>query len=90
MCEAPHDDGLARGEALKALQVFRQMPWQSAVATNHIVRRGGNDEADFHDSLELNGNRGTNMRMTFVIQDFEVLVAIFENAIGAAFDRESR
>ena len=66
------------------------MPWKRAAATDHIVRRRGNDQADSHDFWELDGDCGANMRMAFVIQNFEVLEAIVENTIRAPLYRESR
>jgi len=78
------------------------MPWKPTIATDHVVRRGSDDEADFHrlvrslaataEILGLNsdGDGSTNMRMAFVVQDLEIFEPILEYAVGAARDREPR
>ena len=48
MRQASHDDGLANGQLFESFEVIGQMPGQFAIATDDVIRRGGNDETDFH------------------------------------------
>src|SRR5437764_14681830 len=42
----PHDDRVAERQALEVLEVFGEVPWQAALATDYAVRRNGGNKID--------------------------------------------
>ena len=58
------------------------MPRQAAIDANDVIRRDGDDEGDLHASF-LDCHCSLDVRMTFVIEDFEIFKCVVEDALGS-------